>query len=539
LLVVSPGLGKYQPIATLGRGGMADVFLAVARGPAQFSKLQVIKRLRSNLAEEPEFLAMFLDEARLAARLNHPHVVQTNEVGSYDGKYFIAMEYLEGQPLHRILQRATGPKELPLAMVLTIVSQALAGLHHAHELRDYSGTPLQVVHRDVSPHNIFVTYDGLTKVVDFGIAKAATRTNETRGGGLKGKVGYMSPEQAKCGDVDRRADIFSMGVILWEILAGTRLWQDSDARILEIIGAAPIARVRTKKPEVAAELDEICARALAVIPGDRYATAAEMRDEIDAYIDASLRRPGEKEIGRVMMELFGDDRAQIRAIVEERLTGLGTGALPAKGFVDDDLDVTESVPRSSAVLADADPAIRGTDAGATLPTLRAAPRGRSRWALVSAALAIAAALGGVVALLTGIGSRSSTSNDSLATRAELPASNVIELRIAVAPHSARIYLDDAPLPENPYSARFPSDGAAHRVRAEAAGYRARTELVIFDRTQSVELTLEPSVEDPSAPAAAEASTKPRAPATAAAQRTATPKRDDSKPPPLDEDPWAR
>ena len=160
-------LGKYQLIAELGHGGMAEVFLALAAGPANFNKLAVIKQIRPQFAEDAEFLTMFLDEARLAARLNHPNVVQTNEVGADDGRYFISMEYLEGQPLNRILSRMAQEQsaELTLGMRVRIVVEALAGLHHAHELCDYDGTPLAVVHRDMSPHNVFVTYAGQVKVV--------------------------------------------------------------------------------------------------------------------------------------------------------------------------------------------------------------------------------------------------------------------------------------------------------------------------------------------------------------------------------------
>src|SRR5215470_12051463 len=158
--------GKYRLIAELGHGGMADVYLAVARGPAGFSKLVVIKRLRANLVDEPEFVSMLVDEARLAGRLNHPNVVQTNEVAQVGDQYFIAMEYLDGQPFHRILHRSEKLQPFPFALHLRVLADVLAGLHHAHELKDYDGSPLGVVHRDTTPQNVFVTYDGQVKVVD-------------------------------------------------------------------------------------------------------------------------------------------------------------------------------------------------------------------------------------------------------------------------------------------------------------------------------------------------------------------------------------
>ncbi|MEO6574831.1 MAG: serine/threonine-protein kinase, partial [Polyangiaceae bacterium] len=160
--------GKYNLFASLGRGGMADVFLSVARGPMGFNKLAVVKRLRAALADDPQFREMFLDEARLAARLNHPNVVHTYEVGDQDGVYFIAMEYLEGQPLNKVIREAVKRNEVfDQCFCARVISDALAGLNHAHELADYDGRPLNIIHRDISPHNIFVTYAGQVKVVDF------------------------------------------------------------------------------------------------------------------------------------------------------------------------------------------------------------------------------------------------------------------------------------------------------------------------------------------------------------------------------------
>jgi eukaryotic-like serine/threonine-protein kinase len=225
-LDIARSFGKYKLLARLGQGGMAEVFLAVAFGPSGFNKLLVIKRLRPELAEDSAYLSMFLDEARLAARLNHPNVVQANDVGSIDGQHYLSMEYLDGQPLNRLFTVARTQGLQPTAAYLRLVSDTLAGLHYAHELADYDGTPLNVVHRDVSPHNVFITYDGQVKLVDFGVAKAATHAQRTSTGVVKGKISYMAPEQALSVAVDRRADIFSVGVILWELVTGQRFWGD-------------------------------------------------------------------------------------------------------------------------------------------------------------------------------------------------------------------------------------------------------------------------------------------------------------------------
>jgi serine/threonine-protein kinase len=211
---------RFRVIAELGEGGMARVHLALARGPSGVNKLVVLKTLRSHLANDPACLEMFIHEGRLAARLNHPNVVQTYEVNEDGGRQVMVMEYLEGQPLSHVYARGRKSGQLPLEMYVRVLCDALAGLHYAHELADFDGKPLNLVHRDVSPQNIFVTFDGQVKILDFGIAKAAVNApNQTETGVLKGKVRYMAPEQIAGEALDRRADIFAVGAILWEVLA--------------------------------------------------------------------------------------------------------------------------------------------------------------------------------------------------------------------------------------------------------------------------------------------------------------------------------
>src|SRR6476659_1558183 len=272
--------GKYQLFASLGRGGMADVFLSVARGQMGFNKLAVIKRLRQALAEEPSFRNMFLDEARLAARLSHPNIVHTYEVGEQNGVYFIAMEYLEGQSLNKVLKEALRRKEgIEPELGARIIADALGGLAYAHALADYDGRPLGIIHRDVSPHNIFVTYDGHTKVVDFGIAKAALSSTETEVGVLKGKVAYMSPEQAMGGRIDQRADLFAMGIVLWELIARQRLMTgDNAANTLHRLMNEPIPRLSAAVPGIDPNLEMIVMRALEKDPALRWQSGQEMRE---------------------------------------------------------------------------------------------------------------------------------------------------------------------------------------------------------------------------------------------------------------------
>ena len=316
--------GKYQLFASLGRGGMADVFLSVARGQMGFNKLAVIKRLRQALAEERAFRDMFLDEARLAARLNHPNIVHTYEAGEQGGVYFIAMEYLEGQSLNKVLKEALRRKEvIEPEVAVRIVADALAGLGYAHELRDYDGRPLCVIHRDVSPHNIFVTYDGHTKLVDFGIAKAALSSTETEVGVLKGKVAYMSPEQAMGQRIDARSDLFAMGIVLWELIAQQRLMTgESAANTLHKLMNEPIPRLSHVLPGIDANLDMLVARALEKDPQHRWQSASEMRGALEQWLSAQPRTARQEDVGRRMASLFGNVREEVQRQIQKHMTAI-------------------------------------------------------------------------------------------------------------------------------------------------------------------------------------------------------------------------
>jgi serine/threonine protein kinase len=308
-------------VAELGSGGMADVFLAVRCGPGGFTKLFVLKRMRAAVGmDETDFAAMFVDEARIAARLHHSNVVETFAIRHEANRFEMEMEWLDGQSLQRIVRRAKKLGrviERPLAVAL--VRQALAGLDYAHELADYDGTPLTVVHRDVGPQNIFVTYAGCVKILDFGIAKFATQENETKIGIVKGKARYMAPEQAMGRRVDRRADLFPMGIVLWELLTGRRYWGDEEEMaVFQRLrtGALP-PRAREMVPDLPEALDAVCARALAHDPDQRFATAAEFGDALDAAFPS---RPGEeRELGRLLESMFASDRATIRSLVERAI----------------------------------------------------------------------------------------------------------------------------------------------------------------------------------------------------------------------------
>jgi eukaryotic-like serine/threonine-protein kinase len=351
-----PMLSRYRLLARLGSGGMAEVYLVLSEGPAGFSKLQVLKLMRSDLTdqERPDFLQMFQDEARLAARLNHPNIVQSHEVGAEDGQPFIVMEFLDGQALNRVQQRARHlGGGFPLEMELFVLCQVLEGLDYAHSLSDYDGTPLHIVHRDVSPQNVFITYTGQTKLVDFGVAKTL-ESCRTRAGVVKGKVAYMPPEQVTGGAaVDHRADLFSVGVLLWEAVAGQAMHADlSVYESLHRLVRGELPNIRDVVPEVPDELARILDRALKLDPKQRYADADSMRHDLLAYLDARTKLRV-RDVGEAVAKLFARERSEISQVIRRAMSESN----PGKDAADDDSRprVTRMVPMVGAARMASDP----------------------------------------------------------------------------------------------------------------------------------------------------------------------------------------
>ncbi|HEX8792768.1 MAG TPA: protein kinase [Polyangiaceae bacterium] len=271
-------LGRYAMYEQFAAGGMATLHYGRLLGPAGFSRTVAIKRLHAHLSEDPDFVAMFLDEARLAARIHHPNVIQTLDVESSEGELFVVLDYVHGDSLSRLLREArrVGEPVTP-SLVCAILFGALEGLHAAHEARDPKGDPLELVHRDVSPHNILIGTDGIARVLDFGVAKARGRAQTTRVGQLKGKLSYMAPEQLRRGKVTRRSDVFSAAVVLWEALAGTRLFQgDDEGEVVNRLLTEDIPSPRRYAPGVTRELEAIVMRGLERGPADRFPTARHM-----------------------------------------------------------------------------------------------------------------------------------------------------------------------------------------------------------------------------------------------------------------------
>ena len=300
---------------------MAELFLARAMGPGGFEKLVVLKKILPEYAASPKFVRLFLDEAKLAAGFDHPHIAHVYDMGTVDGNYFFTMEFVHGQDVRNLLRRTDRLKQkFPIEHAVQVARNVAAALHYAHERRRPDGTLLDIVHRDVSPSNVVISYDGGVKLLDFGVAKAASSSVKTRTGTLKGKIGYMSPEQARGGAIDRRCDIFSLGIVLWEMVATRRLYKaENDLATLQRIITADPPPLGEVRPDCPPELARIAARALAREPGERYPTAEEMQLDLEEF--ARENRLGQSSIAlsKHMHGLFG---AEIEAWKTAQASGI-------------------------------------------------------------------------------------------------------------------------------------------------------------------------------------------------------------------------
>jgi len=549
------GFGRYRLVASLAQGGMANVYLGVALGPAGFNKLMVIKALREDVvAHSEEFAAMFLDEARLSARLSHPNIVQTYEIGASGRHFFIAMEYLEGQPL-RVAQRRLGRVGLPLEEELRILAETARGLHYAHELRGLGGEFLGVVHRDVSPQNVFLTYDGQVKLLDFGIAKARDAEHLTKVGVIKGKLDYIAPEQIRGEKLDRRADVFSLGAMLWEALTGQRFGGGS--KIPEVtkmhrrlVGAEPPAR--ELNPELPDTLGAIVERARALDPAERFPTAAAFAEALEQFLKTMGMHPSARSLGDRLAAPFSAERARISWLIEQQVrqaveSNQRLSALPNLGRTDRESSASVATgafggaPSASGRSLDGRPLDgrpgqnTGTFPAPAAPSLiPAAPYPRLSGAKVAAVIAVLGLASGTALWLRKEGSQGelreasvsgergparaaakppasppaaslpvvsppavsppAASPSAASQPAELPrpaAQASVELHIEVLPADAQAMLDGAVLPKLPFAAELTRDGLLHHLDVSAPGHQSKRVLVPFDRDRDVTVVLDP------------------------------------------------
>ncbi len=295
-------VGRYALHDEIASGGMATIHLGRLMGPVGFSRTVAVKRLHPTFAKDPEFVAMFMDEARLASRIRHPNVVSILDVAALHGELLLIMDYIAGESLARLIgsERRRGSR-IPHDIVVRILSDTLAGLHAAHNAKTDRGDSLGLVHRDVSPQNVLVGEDGTSHLIDFGVAKAAGRIQTTREGQIKGKVSYMAPEQIRQGHVDKRSDVYSAGVVLWEMLVGRRAYDGSDAQVLFEVLTSKIPKPSDAAPEVPPGFDAVVMKAASPSPDARYASAMEMADALEAV----LRPATPREVARWVRSAAG------------------------------------------------------------------------------------------------------------------------------------------------------------------------------------------------------------------------------------------
>jgi len=474
---------RYRPIISLGQGGMADVLLSVGRGPSGFNKLVVLKTMRKELVADEDLRQMFLAEARLSARLNHANVVQVYEVVD-SALPCIVMEYLEGQAMS-FLRRTVGDS-FTLPMQLKVISEALLGLHYSHELSDYDGTPLNIVHRDISPQNIFITYDGVVKVLDFGIAKTTEVTTQTRAGMIKGKISYMPREQLLNETVDRRADIYAVGCMLWHAASGKKLWHDvPEGDVMRALVSGQIPKPSEKRP-VDPRLENIIMRALAPDANNRYPTALALRLELDRFLADTSPNTSMRDVSELMLRVFDGQREARKRQIHLALTAA----------------ISEPPPPMPEGI---DPPARSSTGMLTNPLLAAPRKSQMLWIVLAAVLAAVLAVGGTFAYFAWRGRHTPAP-----AKEPLASASQIQLRISAEPAGATLSVDGRVLEANPATLTVPADSLKHEVRAMLAGYEAYSEAVAFERDLSLSIMLRPTPAAPAASASTDAtSTAPK------------------------------
>lgn len=523
------GLGKYRLIAELGRGAKADVYLVAAAGPGGFTKLLVIKHLR--LGDDPALVAMFLDEARLTARLNHPNVVQTFEVFHEDTCAFMVMEFLDGPALSRLRREGAQAQEaVPLKIQLRILRDALAGLHHAHELKGYNGDSLNVVHRDFTPQNIIITYSGDVKIVDFGIAKALDQQVTTSVGIFKGRLSYAPPEQLLARAIDRRCDVFTAGVMLFEAITGASPWEGlSNTAINQALAAGRIPRLT--KQSAPPQLVAICHRAMAVDPASRFASANELRLALEAFVIEAQLEVEREALGAYVAGLLGETREHTRRVIGQqmqRALALPSGDTLARKLPT--LELPTPAPSSQGPTPDLPAVLDSTTKPEDLYSSEGEPQrhqGLSMMGKILIGLLSIVLLGlcGVVGWLvlrthspptvavapavpvvppapvpapaptpapTPEPTREPAPPALAAAVAPKPPPEptpTVQVKIRASPSNARLFLDSLDLRTNPYSGTVARDADLHHLVVSAPGYEVLRRAVQLDRDLWLDLNL--------------------------------------------------
>jgi eukaryotic-like serine/threonine-protein kinase len=479
-----PRIGRYEVLGELAVGGMAEILLGRLTGPSGFERLVVIKRALTHLAKDPDYVTMFFEEARTVARIRHRNVVQVHELDQDLDDLFLAMEYLEGESVGGLLRRLWAKStSIDPFLAAYIVAEACRGLHAAHELADEHGAPLGLVHRDVSPQNLFVTYEGTVKVLDFGIAKVANRSTQTEPGQIKGKFAYMSPEQCNGKQLDRRSDIFSMGIVLYELVTGRRLFaHETEMLTLRAICEAPVAPPSRAAPGTPPMIDEVCLTALARPRDERYASCAEMsRQLLDAMRAMGRTEDPEQALAALMHQLYPDRIEEKRELVRRARLGAEITSPPSA-----ESDENIELPRA--------------EEGTQLTTVTAAPAPpRKAWSArttagvvtVAVALVAAGAAGGRWWKRQELEAPAAAPPTPVAEPVEsaaLPAE--VTLQVTATP-TGTVVVDGRSMGETPLAIPLPRSTRAAKVTVSRAGYLTYEQTIVPDADQRLVITLTP------------------------------------------------
>jgi eukaryotic-like serine/threonine-protein kinase len=462
-------VGRYHVVGRLATGGMAEVLLGKILGPAGFEQPVVLKRILPHLAAEPAFKRMFAQEAQMIAHVRHPNVVRVFELLEEEQELFLVMEYLEGETAAGMQRRARAHDvPLPLSLAAYVVAGAAAGLHATHEATDLEGRPQRLVHRDVSPQNLFVTYGGEVKVIDFGIAKAADHVARTSLAGIKGKFSYMSPEQTRGEPLDQRSDIFSLGIVLYELTVGRRLFARANAeKTLRAVCEEPIASPTELEPSYPRSLERICMKALERDPEQRYRSALDMRrDILEALRELHVSPAPEEDLSRLMRELFPDRIEEKNAMLRTVQAGLEPKRLPPA-----DTDEEVRIPTVAEGLA------------------RRAQE-KHRWSAlhrfqVGVGLVFAATFGALAFQLTHPGAKVAERPKPI----PLGAPSHVDFTIQSEPKGAEVWIGPRLLGTTPIVLQAPASRETLDVELRLSGYLSKTVKIVPDANTELAVEL--------------------------------------------------
>lgn len=530
-------LGKYDVLARLGQGGMAGVYLAVARGAVEdFRKLVVLKVLHENYRREPKYVEMFMREAQISADLAHPNVVHTYTVGEEDGQYCIVMEYLDGVSLSAVLKRAAEwplEKRLPLLGALCL---ALSGLHYVHEFRDMDGKNLQLVHRDVKPANVFITFDGQVKVLDFGVAKmTAPEVEETAGQAVKGTVQYIAPEALDMSrKVDRRLDVFAAGLMTWEIARGKRFWGERNhLQVLRCLASGDMPDLKEDRGDVPEELIETCRSALSYDPEKRHGSALDLKRDIQSFLIMEGFRIDTEQLAAIVGKMFGKVRERRQSVIQEQLRrlrdsgddpvfSLAGSAEPMDIANPSDTDISAVFTPPSGMLsgAPAEPTRRDNANAASASSEEAGGGAVPGWiwlaaialALVGIALyatsgdddgaqpTVVAAGAARAEKTTSAPATPSAKPEAAPTKAADDPATEVTVTVSTTPADAKIFIDGVLHASNPAKISGEVTDDEHEVIARAPGFTEAVATITLDRTRELTLTLNeaPQLDSPDA-----------------------------------------